>query len=148
MIPAGPATAEAMATIHAAAFPPGEAWNAAAFAAQLALPGVFGRLDPRGGLVLARAAGGEAEILTLAVLPAARRTGLGRALMAAAAAEAARRGAGELFLEVAAGNVAARALYAAAGFATVGRRRRYYADGQDALVLRVALTPADPPADG
>ncbi len=139
MIAATPAAAETLAALHAAAFPPEEAWDAAAFAAQLALPGVFARLHPDGGLVLARVAGDEAEILTLAVVPAARRAGLGRALLAAAAAEAASRGARAMFLEVAAANHAARALYAAGGFVPVGRRRRYYADGQDALVLRAAL---------
>lgn len=148
MIPASAAAATAMAAIHAVAFPPGEAWDAPAFAAQLALPGVFGRLEPRGGLVLARVAGEEAEILTLAVVPDARRAGLGRALLAAAAADATARGAREIFLEVAVANRAAVTLYAAAGFAEVGRRRRYYADGQDALVLRAALSPRGGAAAG
>jgi ribosomal-protein-alanine N-acetyltransferase len=47
-----------------------------------------------------------------------------------------------MFLEVAERNGAARALYAAAGFAAAGRRRRYYPDGADALVLRRSLTPS------
>jgi ribosomal-protein-alanine N-acetyltransferase len=42
-------------------------------------------------------------------------------------------------LEVATGNTAAQALYARAGFTDVGLRRRYYADGSDALVMRVNL---------
>jgi ribosomal-protein-alanine N-acetyltransferase len=62
-----------------------------------------------------------------------------RALMA----DAARRGAREMFLEVAEGNAAARALYAGLGAAEAGRRRRYYPDGSDALVLRLALSPCD-----
>ena len=148
MIAATPAAAEALAALHAAAFPPEDAWDAAAFAAQLALPGVFARLHPDGGLVLARAAGDEAEILTLAVVPTARRAGLGRALLAAATAEAAACGAQVMFLEVAAANAAARALYAASGFVPVGRRRRYYADGQDALVLRAPLSPPGAAAAG
>jgi ribosomal-protein-alanine N-acetyltransferase len=49
------------------------------------------------------------------------------------------RGAAAMFLEVSDRNLPARALYAAAGFAEVGRRRRYYADGSDALVLRRGL---------
>jgi ribosomal-protein-alanine N-acetyltransferase len=44
-----------------------------------------------------------------------------------------------MFLEVAADNAAARSLYAAAEFVEVGRRRRYYAGGADALVLRRKL---------
>jgi ribosomal-protein-alanine N-acetyltransferase len=50
------------------------------------------------------------------------------------------RKAAVMFLEVAAGNVAALALYRAAGFAEVGRRVRYYADGSDALVMRRDLS--------
>jgi ribosomal-protein-alanine N-acetyltransferase len=49
------------------------------------------------------------------------------------------RGAAAMFLEVSDRNAAARALYAAAGFAKAGRRKRYYADGADALVLRADL---------
>jgi ribosomal-protein-alanine N-acetyltransferase len=89
--------------------------------------------------VLARVAAGEAEILTLAVVPGARRRGLGAALMQAALARAAEAGAREMFLEVAEGNEAARRLYGALGFAGVGRRPRYYSDGRDALVLRRSL---------
>lgn len=143
--PAGPAHAELLAAIHGGAFPPGEGWGRDAFALQLTLPGVFGFLDRRGGLVLARVAAEEGEILTLAVLPPARRLGIARALLDAALDEAARRGAAAMFLEVSTRNAAARALYAASGFAQVGRRRRYYSDGADALVLRASL-PVTPSA--
>ena len=110
----------------------------------LALPGHFGLLAVAGtepvGFALGRAVADEAEVLTLAVNPEARRTGLGRALMQAVAEEARRRGAVELFLEVAAANAPARALYAALGAVQAGRRRAYYPDGDDALVLRLALS--------
>lgn len=139
------AHAAALAAIHSAAFPPGERWGADAMALQLALPGVIALIDPRGAMVMARIAADEAEILTLAVHPDARRQGLGRALLDKAAQMVAERGATALFLEVALRNTAARALYTAAGFAEVGRRRRYYADGDDAMVMRRALSPADPP---
>lgn len=128
--------AAALAALHAAAFPPEEAWGPDAIALMLGMPGAFGLCCPGQGFVLARAAGGEAEILTLAVIPAARRRGVGAALLAAALAGAAARGAAAMFLEVAAGNDAARGLYAGLGFAEVGRRRGYYTDGADALVLR------------
>ena len=68
----------------------------------------------------------EAEILTLAVLPAARRQGLGSRLVAACLAEAGAAGAARLHLEVGAGNAAARALYVRAGFVEAGRRAGYY----------------------
>jgi [ribosomal protein S18]-alanine N-acetyltransferase len=131
--------AAAMATIHASAFPPGARWGEEAFAAQLGLPGVFGLIDPEGGIVLARVVAEEAEVLTLAVAAAVQRRGLGRGLLAAAMAEARGAGARRILLEVSAKNEAARALYAGAGFGEVGRRPRYYADGSDALVLAAVL---------
>ena len=144
MIAASPGDAPDLAALHAAAFPPAERWDAAAIRVLLELPGGFGLLQPGAGFVLARVAADEAEILTLAVAPAARRLGHGGALLAGAMAAAVARGAVAMFLEVAEPNAAARALYAAAGFAEAGRRRRYYPDGADALVLRRELIgPAD-----
>lgn len=136
---ATPFHAAAMAAVHAAAFPRGQRWGADAIGLQLALPGAFGFVA-EGGFVLARAAADEAEILTLAVLPARRRAGLGRALVRRAMQDAAGRGAASLFLEVSEANEPARALYASLGFDAVGRRARYYPGGVDALVLRRGLT--------
>jgi ribosomal-protein-alanine N-acetyltransferase len=142
IIQATPAHAHAMAEIHAACFPPRERWGADAMVLQLGQPGAFGLIDPAGGMLLARLAADEAEILTLAVAPPARRQRRASALLATAAARAVTAGARAMFLEVAADNTPARSLYAAAGFVEVGRRRRYYADGSDALVLRRNLTAA------
>lgn len=133
------AHAAAMAAIHAASFPPRERWGEDAMRLQLELPGAFGLIDARGGFVLARVAADEAEILSIAVMPKARRVGLGRTLLTAAIAEARARGAAAVFLEVAAANAAARALYAQAGFREVGTRPNYYPGGAAALVLRAAL---------
>ena len=108
-------------------------------ALQMELPGVFALIDPRGGMIMARIAADEAEILTLAVMPEQRRLGLARGLLAEAAVVAENCGAVALFLEVALRNAAARGLYEAAGFVVVGQRRRYYADGDDALVMRLGL---------
>lgn len=135
LLTAGPASAEAMAALHAAAMPAGEAWSADSIATELTLPGVFGLLEVGGGMVLARVVADQAEILTLAVAPAARRGGRAAALLAAAERQAAAAGARTMYLEVAENNAPARALYAGAGYAPVGRRRAYYADGADALVL-------------
>jgi ribosomal-protein-alanine N-acetyltransferase len=55
---------------------------------------------------------------------------------------AAQRGAARLLLEVSAANQAARALYESLGFIKQGQRRRYYADGADALILALELSPA------
>ncbi|CAH2600863.1 Ribosomal-protein-S18p-alanine acetyltransferase [Rhodovastum atsumiense] len=130
-----------MAAIHAGCFPPGECWSATAIADQLVLPGTFGLIDPGGGMVLARVAADEAEILTLAMLPSSRRQGRARRLLQAAEDQAGSAGAGVMFLEVSERNIAARALYAAAGYLQAGRRPRYYPGGIDALLLRKQLIP-------
>lgn len=128
--------AQALAAIHAEAFD--TPWSADAFAALLAQPGVMLEAAPD-GFVMVQAAADEAEILTLAVRPAARRRGVATALVEMAARRAELAGAGRLFLEVAEDNLAARALYARLGFEPVGRRPRYYARANgpavDALLL-------------
>ena len=88
------------------------------------------------------AAAGDAEILTVAVVPEARRKGVGAALITSAGVAALVRGAASMFLEVSETNDAARALYTKLGFAEAGRRRDYYAtdDGWvDAIVMRRGL---------
>jgi [ribosomal protein S18]-alanine N-acetyltransferase len=136
---ATPAHACALAAIHAAAFPPTEAWGEDAIGLQLALAGSFGLIDPRGGMLLGRVMADEAEVLTLAVAPAVRRFGIAMALLSAARAEITARGGKAVFLEVSVGNLAAQALYRRFGFVEVGRRQRYYADLSDALVLRMKI---------
>jgi [ribosomal protein S18]-alanine N-acetyltransferase len=135
----GETYAAALAAIHAAAFSPPAAWGEAAMAALLAGPGCFGLIDHRGGCALVRVIGEEAELLTLAVACSARRQGIGSGLLHAAMARAARSGATAIFLEVSKANRAACALYTAAGFLEIGRRRGYYFDGTDAVVLRAPL---------
>jgi len=125
-----------LSRLHAEAFD--APWDEAAFEALLAQPGVYA-VEDGNGFILMRVAADEAEVLTLAVRPGARRSGLGGRLTDAGVVEAAALGAGRVFLEVAEDNVAARALYARRGFAEAGRRPRYYArpDGasRDALLL-------------
>ncbi|MBR0648406.1 GNAT family N-acetyltransferase [Roseomonas terrae] len=118
-------------------------WRAQAIALLLELPGHFALLATAGddplGFGMGRVAADQAEVLTLAVRPSAQRGGVGRLLMQAITEEAAGRGATELFLEVAESNVAARCLYVSLGAIPAGRRRAYYPDGGDALVLRLPL---------
>ncbi|WP_408904506.1 ribosomal protein S18-alanine N-acetyltransferase [Nguyenibacter sp. L1] len=147
---AGPFSGPLLAGLHADAFPPAERWDAPAMETLLSMPGVVAGLGwhraapvPR-GFIMGRVVADEAEILTLAVAGDARRQGLGHALLAWLADQAARRGAARLFLEVSAANPAAQALYRGAGFAEIGRRRAYYPDGSDALVL--SRVPAPHPA--
>ncbi|MGM0584778.1 MAG: GNAT family N-acetyltransferase [Pseudomonadota bacterium] len=139
-----PERAEAAATVHAAAFPssgPGRPWTANEIRAFCDTPGAFALTAPD-AMLLGRMAGPEAELITLAVHPRARRQGRARALLAEFADRARAMGADTAFLEVAEGNAAARALYAAAGWRCAGRRRGYYArsDGaEDALLLSLNL---------
>jgi ribosomal protein S18 acetylase RimI-like enzyme len=78
----------------------------------------------------------DAHVLRLAVVPDARRQGVGRQLLDGLVGWAVEVGAAAVVLEVRAGNVAARTLYAAAGFVEDGLRRGYYPDGEDAALLR------------
>lgn len=91
------------------------------------------------GVVLWRVIADEAELLTLAVAEAARRSGLGRALMEGMHRALAEAGIRAVHLEVAAGNHAARALYAALGYGQTGLRRGYYPGGEDGLTLSRAI---------
>ena len=138
----GPAYAPVLAAIHGAAFPR-EAWGVSAFQVQLEMHSVLGLLDGRGGLALLRITADEAEILTIGVVPAMRRQGIARALLDESMMRARALGVRALFLEVGVRNNAARALYDVIGFKEVGRRRRYYANGEDALILCATLTPVE-----
>ncbi len=87
------------------------------------------------GLAIWWTVAGEVQLLELAVHPGARRRGAGVALAGVVAALPPPGGCA--LLEVAAGNAAARATYAAAGYREVGVRRAYYKDGSDAVLMRV-----------
>ncbi|CAN5172440.1 GNAT family N-acetyltransferase [soil metagenome] len=132
-----------LADLHDRVFP--RPWSAEDFEALLKGPGAFavlGEGDAPQGFILCRAIAGEAEILTIAVDPAARRRGWGAALVEMAAGVAREAGAVEMFLEVGADNLAAVKLYETSGFDRVGLRKGYYphVDGaKDAVVMRRAL---------
>ena len=88
------------------------------------------------GFLLFRGATDEMEILNLAVSPRHRRAGVGTALLRAALAGAAGRGARRVFLEVRESNSVAIAFYQQLGFAECGRRPRYYSSpDEDGVVL-------------
>lgn len=138
---------EVMATMHIAFDPVfGEAWTRGQCTGILGLGGVWLLLARRdgqpAGFALSRVVFDEAELLLLAVQPAQRRFGVGRALLAAVADEARLRGATRLHLEMRDGNPAVF-LYQGAGFYEIGRRKRYYRgrDGStfDAITLACRL---------
>jgi ribosomal-protein-alanine N-acetyltransferase len=118
-------------------------WDAPAFVRELALPQSRLKVVEADGRIVAFAVWwhvvDEVHLLNIVVHPAGRRAGLGRLLMNALVADAQAVRARALCLEVRAGNAPALALYLQYGFEIVGRRRRYYADGEDAVLMERVL---------
>jgi [ribosomal protein S18]-alanine N-acetyltransferase len=85
----------------------------------------------------------ELHLLMIATHPEARRRGVGRALVEQLIEAAYDKKIMHIFLEVRRSNAAAIALYRAFGFYLLSTRKGYYADGEDALEMALAL---DPPA--
>jgi tRNA threonylcarbamoyladenosine biosynthesis protein TsaB len=135
-----------LGALHAECF--SAPWHADDFTALAGSPTAIGLIAQVGGepvgFLLARQAAGEVEILTIGTRPAFRRQGIGRALVGALMERARAGGGTVLFIEVATGNAAARALYGTLGFDEAGRRQAYYANGEDAVILRLDL--GAPPA--
>ncbi|MEP7087937.1 MAG: ribosomal protein S18-alanine N-acetyltransferase [Gemmatimonadota bacterium] len=127
----------------------GDPWSRSAFLDLIGDPRVaFLVADARGdvlGYVAAWYVLDEGEIGNLAVHESARRQGIGARLLDGAIAKVRASNVDSLYLEVRDSNAAARALYTSRGFAEVGRRKEYYRrPKEDALVLRLDLTPAAP----
>jgi len=95
------------------------------------------------GFLVACHIGPEWELENIVVAPAARRNGLGAALLEALRAAARTTHSESVFLEVRESNTAARMLYERAGFEPTGRRKAYYADpAEDAILYRLQIAPA------
>lgn len=122
-------------------------WSEAAFAEEFRISAatvLAAREGPRlVGYVVARRLPDALEVLSLAVEPEHRRRGCGRRLLEALGRAC--PGLERMVLEVRVGNADARAFYARLGFRVVGRRPRYYPDGDDALLLSGSV-PLRPPS--
>ncbi|WJY21936.1 ribosomal protein S18-alanine N-acetyltransferase [Fontisubflavum oceani] len=130
-------TPNRLALIHAAAFDTQRPWTEAEFEALLASPSAH-LFHHESGFLLLRLLPPDAEILTLAVAPEARRQGVGRHLVTEAMRFAQDAEASRMFLEVAASNAAARSLYERTGFVETGQRPDYYTlpdGGKDHAVM-------------
>jgi [ribosomal protein S18]-alanine N-acetyltransferase len=93
-----------------------------------------GTITGYAGLLVAAA---QADVLTIAVAAGRWGQGIGSALLEALLAEAARRKAAEVFLEVRTDNTRAQRLYHRYGFTQIGIRKGYYQpSGADAMVMR------------
>jgi ribosomal-protein-alanine N-acetyltransferase len=139
---ATPRDAAAIATLHGKSFHRG--WSDGELESLLLDRNVIAHRAMVGnglvGFILSRLAIDEAEILSVAIVPARRGRGLSRRLLDLHLRRLAGIGVHRVFLEVDEGNIPARRLYARAGFHDVGRREAYYSDQRDrstaALVLR------------
>ena len=91
------------------------------------------------GYAIVRTIPGGAELLRLGVAPEHRRKSLARALMLACFEQLTRDAVPQLQLEVRADNLPALTLYGGLGFELRGRRRGYYEDDCDALLLTLEI---------
>ncbi len=162
IVAARPADAGPIAGLHRAVF--AEGWDEGGTAALLTQPttrawlatladAFCGAPPVLAGFLIARLVLDEAEILSIGVASEQRRSGLGGQLVECLHAACREAGVRRVFLEVAVGNTAARALYARHGYLLVARRARYYSRAggvqEDALVLAHDLPQVrSRPADG
>ncbi|WBU53396.1 GNAT family N-acetyltransferase [Paracoccus sp. SCSIO 75233] len=133
---------EFLAQIHAKCFKRPRPWGAREFS-DLLQDGMIFLIPDSHGFALGRAVADEAELLTIAVLPEARRKGLGLFLLEQFEADASARGAATAFLEVASDNRPAQSLYRRANWQSAGERPNYYARGVNAIVMRKELADTD-----
>lgn len=135
-------TPQEMSALHGRAFTDARGWSPAEFADLLSSPYVKAHVAP-GGFALTRTLAGESELLTLAVDPDHQRRGIARQLLQTWL-QGLHGNAQVAFLEVAADNQAACALYAQAGFVQIACRTGYYTHKDrpavDALILQRRLT--------
>lgn len=137
------ADVDAVAVLEAESFPC--PWKRDYFGSEIGAPGRFNRVvrDSRGQLVayvFCAYGGGEFHVHKIAVDPAFRGRGIARILMAEVLDRARLSRSEEVYLEVRPSNTAARQLYESLGFRQVDRRRDYYSDGEDALVLSLPIS--------
>lgn len=122
-------------TLHRACFP-NKPWSANDFA-DLKKSGCD-IIASQNGFVVWRVVADEAEIITIGVHPDARKAGIASAMLVIIEADAKKRGATKMFLEVAENNHPARALYQHNGYVQIGIRPKYY-DGVDAILMEKQL---------
>jgi len=86
-------------------------------------------------------AGDECELLSIAVKPAERGKGLAKMLMEHCGGELAKLGVKKLFLEARESNVAAISLYKKLGYEEIAERKKYYANGEAAIIMVLCKNP-------
>jgi len=85
-------------------------------------------------------AGDECELLSIAVNATERGKGYAKALMEYSHKELAKQGFKKKFLEVRENNAAAISLYKKLGYEKIAERKKYYADGECAVVMNLIFS--------
>jgi len=139
----------ALAVLMSRAFDPryGEGWNGSQLLGTLTMPGTRSEMAVAdaapAGFTLTRFAGGDCELLLIAVDPPRCGQGIGTELLKRSVDLAKQSGARRMFLEVRTGNNAARGLYERQGFICVGQRKDYYSGENhlrfDAMTMALSL---------
>lgn len=136
--------------IEADSFP--RPWSRDHFAAELQSPHSFplvarteeGRIA---GYICPMLVHDEGEILDVAVSSRLRGQGIGQQLLRRGLSELRQRGATVVMLEVRISNHSAIDLYRRTGFTESGRRKRYYENGEDALLMTYLCEQSEEDAD-
>ena len=127
------------------AYFPHDAWPSEQFRGEIGKPTRFFLVAENEGEIIAYAgaflpgAGGEGDIMTIAVRPEFRRQGIAKELIARLESWAKARGAIAMMLEVDVSNIEAIALYANLGYESLNIRKNYYGYGRDAQIMRRGL---------
>jgi ribosomal-protein-alanine N-acetyltransferase len=129
---------EEVLALEAACFP--SPWSRQHFLSELASPLSFPLIARASdetivGYIFCMLVLDEGSILNVAVRPEFRGSGIGRLLVETALNEFRAMGAAFVALEVRPTNLAALSLYKKFGFIAKGRRRAYYENGEDAVVM-------------
>lgn len=138
LVPLAADHVETIVALEAEIFAGHDPWTRLAFDTELVGPRSLWRVALEGGAIAGYGGGwivtDEFHLLNLATAPAYRRRGIAGSLLTALLRAAAERKCRRATLEVRRGNEAARALYERFGFRAEGMRRKYYTDGEDAMI--------------
>lgn len=143
-----PADFDALYAIDQACYSRGIAYSRSTLREFLKLPGAHclvarvgdGPIAPVAGFIIGESAGAEAHIITIDVLKAHRRAGIGTALLHVIEEQLAARGAKRIELETATANAPGVAFWEHHSYRKVGVLREYYLGGFDAWKMRKTLT--------
>jgi len=142
-----PGDFETLYAIDRACYPRGIAYSRSTLRQFLELPGAECLVARTGegtesavtGFIVAEAEGAEAHIVTIDVVEAHRRAGVGTAMLRATEERLAARGVRRVELETATSNAAAVAFWEGHGYRKTGVMRGYYLGRYDAWRMRKSL---------